>query len=186
MATLTFFVRCALAVGCGLVVALVSGIILVGALRRYLFGLSFTWGEELPVYLAIYGVMFGVALSYMQDRHMRFTIVTDFLSGKSREILFAVMDVATMICGLLLAWSGWLFATRQPIMEASGIISSARSRAESTGQAWLVWLAHLGTWVPGRCARSSLPPGGGPGASDPDPCSRDGHVPGAPFGVLSQ
>ncbi|MBE3639575.1 TRAP transporter small permease [Mangrovicoccus algicola] len=156
MSTLSFLVRRILAIGCGLIMAAITGIILVNALRRYTFGLSLTWGEELPVYLSIYGVMFGVALSYLQDRHMRFTIVTDFLSPALRERLFLAMDVVTAVCGGLLCWSGWLFAMRRGTIEASGLIGAANSLAESTGLAWLVWIGRMGTWQFALCVGGAL------------------------------
>ena len=54
------------------------------AVGRYSIGKSLPWGEELPIYLTIYGVMFGsLRLAYMQDRHIRFfTLVTDMLSPR--------------------------------------------------------------------------------------------------------
>ena len=60
-----------LASGAGLMMALVFAIIFVNSLRRYTTGKSLSWGEELPIYLAIYGVMFGIGLAYLQDRHIR-------------------------------------------------------------------------------------------------------------------
>lgn len=156
MATLSYIVRRILAIGCGLIMAAVTGIILVNALRRYTLGLSLTWGEELPVYLSIYGVMFGVALSYMQDRHMRFTIVTDFLKPGVREVLFLVMDVVTALCGALLCWSGYLFATRRGTIEASGLISTANDLVAKTGIDWLVWLGRMGTWQFALCVGGAL------------------------------
>ncbi|WP_172332273.1 TRAP transporter small permease [Mangrovicoccus sp. HB161399] len=156
MATLSYIVRRILAIGCGLIMAAVTGIILVNALRRYTLGLSLTWGEELPVYLSIYGVMFGVALSYMQDRHMRFTIVTDFLKPAVREVLFLAMDVVTIICGVLLSWSGYLFATRRGTIEASGLIASANDLVQTTGIDWLVWIGRMGTWQFAMCIGGGL------------------------------
>ena len=146
MATLSYLVRRLLAIGCGLIMVAVTGIILYNSLGRYVFGSSLTWGEELPIYLTIYGVMFGVALSYMQDRHMRFTIVTDFLPAGAREILFSVMDAVTAVCGGLLAWSGFLFATRRGTVEASGLIGPANDLAAKTGIEALVWVGRMGTW----------------------------------------
>ena len=74
-----------LAFGAGLSMALVFGIIFVNSLRRYTTGQSLQWGEELPIYLSIYGVMFGVGLAYLQDTHIRFTVLTDFLSHRARR-----------------------------------------------------------------------------------------------------
>ncbi|MDH3195741.1 MAG: TRAP transporter small permease [Hyphomicrobiales bacterium] len=134
------------ALGAGLSMALVFGIIFVNSLRRYTIGKSLEWGEELPIYLTVYGVMFGVALAYLQDRHIRFTILTDFLSQRARSRLFAAVDLATVAIGVTLAWSGVLFATRRGAVEASGLIGTAKALAQSTGAEWLVHLGRMGTW----------------------------------------
>ena len=132
--------------GAGLSLALVFAIIFVNSLRRYTLGKSFEWGEELPIYLTIYGVMFGIALAYLDDRHIRFAILTDALPEKLRRRLFAAVDLVTVAVGLLLAWSGWLFALRRGGVEASGLIGTLRALAESSGADWLIAFGQMGTW----------------------------------------
>lgn len=134
------------AFGAGLSMALVFAIIFVNSLRRYTTGRSLEWGEELPVYLTIYGIMFGIALAYLQDRHIRFTVLTDLLSPGARRRLFLAMDLVTIATGACLAWSGVVFAARRPQIEASGLIGTARDIAERTGLEWLEWLGRVGTW----------------------------------------
>jgi TRAP-type C4-dicarboxylate transport system permease small subunit len=126
--------------------AFVFGIIFLNSLRRYTTGASLRWGEELPIYLTIYGVMFGIALAYLQDSHIRFTILTDFLPEKMRSRLFAAMDLVTAATGAALIWSGIAFASRRGNVEASGIISTARDLAETTGFESLIWIGRMGTW----------------------------------------
>ncbi|MEP3047979.1 MAG: TRAP transporter small permease subunit [Roseibium sp.] len=132
--------------GASLCMALVFTIIFVNSLRRYTVGQSVSWGEELPIYLTIYGVMFGSALAYMQDRHIRFTILTDFLSSRQRRKLFAGVDLICAIVGFGLAVSGHAFASRRGHMDASGLKSTGNWLADSTGIEALVWFAKLGTW----------------------------------------
>ena len=134
------------AIGAGLSMALIFAIIFFNSLRRYTTGESLRWGEELPIYLSVYGVMFGIALAYLQDSHIRFTILTDFLSEKIRIRLFAAMDLATAATGAALCWSGIAFASRRGMVEASGLISTAHDLAETTGIDGLVWLGRMGTW----------------------------------------
>ncbi|QFS81237.1 2,3-diketo-L-gulonate TRAP transporter small permease protein YiaM [Roseivivax sp. THAF40] len=130
----------------GLCMAALFGIVCVNSLRRYTTGESLRWGEELPIYLTIYGVMFGVALACLQDRHIRFSVLADLLSETARAQLRLLTDAATVAIGGALTWSGWVFATRRPQIEASGLISTAKAMAETTGIAWLEWLGRVGTW----------------------------------------
>ncbi len=126
--------------------ALVFGIIFVNSLRRYAIGKSIAWGEELPIYLTIYGVMFGIAYAYMSDNHIRFTVVTDMLSAKLRSWLFAVADVITVVAGAALAWAGHAFASRRGHLDSSGLKSAGDWLAEATGIAALEWVGKVGTW----------------------------------------
>ena len=126
--------------------ALVFAIIFVNSLRRYTIGKSLEWGEELPIYLTIYGVMFGLGYAYLQDRHIRFTVLTDFLTDRQRLVLFAASDVITAVVGALLTWSGIVFATRRGEVEASGLIGTAKDLAAATGIDGFVALGQMGTY----------------------------------------
>ncbi|TLP48395.1 TRAP transporter small permease subunit [Cohaesibacter sp. CAU 1516] len=134
------------AFGAGLSIALVFAIILVNSVRRYTTGHSLAWGEEMPIYLTIYGVMFGIGLAYLQDRHIRFSIVTDILTDQWRRWTFAAMDLVTLATGIGLTLSGIAFASRRPQIEASGLIGTAKELAQSLDMAWLEWLGRVGTW----------------------------------------
>lgn len=130
----------------GLSMALVFSIIFINALRRYTLGKSLPWGEELPIYLTIYGVMFGLALAYMQDRHIRFTLVTDMLSEGARERLYLLVDLVTALSGLGLMIAGHAFATKRGNLDSSGLKSAAGWLRDTTGVEALVWVGKTGTW----------------------------------------
>lgn len=108
-------------------------IIFVNSIRRYAFGKSFEWGEELPVFLAIYGVMFGIAWAYMNDQHVRFTILVDFISEKFAKFLNMIVDLSMIATGSLLCYSGYQFAAKRGIIESSGMIGLAKDLVEATG-----------------------------------------------------
>lgn len=146
MPTLNHYAQRVLGGLAGLMMAAVFAIIFVNALRRYTTGSSIPWGEEAPIYLAIYGVMFGMGLAYLQDRHIRFTVLTDLLPPRLRHRLFAAMDLASAGTGIVLIWSGLEFAARRPAQTASGLIGSAQDLAAATGMDALVWLGRMGTW----------------------------------------
>lgn len=118
-------------------------IILFNSLRRYAFGKSLEWGEELPVFIAVYGFMFGAAYAYMQDRHVRFTILVAFLSRSLIEKLYMVVDLIMVGIGGLIAWSGWQFVLKRGGMESSGLIGLAKSFKSATGWDWTIWLGHF-------------------------------------------
>ncbi|GEK74666.1 MULTISPECIES: TRAP transporter small permease [Halomonas] len=133
------------ALGAGLSMALIFLIVFGNAFIRYLFGSSLAWGDQVPVFLGIYGVMFGLALAYVQDRHVRFGLIVDFLPDRAREALFVVVDLAVIVIGALLARSGYLFMESRGGMRISGLSGTVRSLREATG---MEWVASLGTLAP--------------------------------------
>lgn len=136
----------ACAIGAGASMTGLFAIIFVNALRRYTIGKSFAWGEELPIYLAIYGVMFGSALAYLQDRHVRFTLFIDFLPKAVRRPVFAAVDLAVAATGAMLAWSGVLLVHKRGAVEAAGLIGPAKDYAALTGLGWIEVFGHLAVW----------------------------------------
>ena len=115
-------------------------IVFVNSLRRYTIGKSLEWGEELPIFITIYGVMFGIALAYLQDRHIRFTMLVGFISEAWTRKLYLVVDLIMMANGVLLAYSGWMFTVKRGGVEASGIINLAKSLRSLTGWDQMIWL----------------------------------------------
>ncbi len=118
-------------------------IIFINSLRRYMIGKSVEWGEEFPVYIAVYGFMFGAAYAYMQDRHVRFTILVGFLPPLLTKWLYLLVDAVMVVIGCLLAWSGWQFVLKRGSMESSGMINLAKNLQAATGCDWMIWLGHF-------------------------------------------
>ena len=137
-----FFTRL-FAGGASLSMMALFAIILFNSVRRYAFGKSLAWGEELPVFIAIYGFMFGAAYAYMQDRHVRFTILLAFLPNHLIGRLYMLLDLIMVGIGGLMAWSGWQFVLGRGGMETSALISVAKDLRAATGWDWTIWLGHL-------------------------------------------
>lgn len=134
------------AFGAGLCMAGLFGVVFVNSLRRYTIGKSFEWGEELPIYLGIYGMMFGAAYAYLQDRHIRFTVLVDLAPEAARRRTLALVDLLVAATGALLGYSGYLFVIRRGGVEASGLIGNVRSAADATGLQWLEVFGHMAFW----------------------------------------
>ena len=116
--------------------------VFVNSFRRYIIGKSFEWGEELPIFIAIYGVMFGAAWAYIQDRHINFSMMVRFLSESFSRKLKIIVDLIMVINGVLLTYSGWMFVTKRGRIEASGIINLAKSLRDLTGWESMIWFGH--------------------------------------------
>ncbi|NQZ32989.1 MAG: TRAP transporter small permease subunit [Oceanospirillaceae bacterium] len=131
------------AAGAALCMGLVFTIIFVNSIQRYTLGTSFEWGEELPVYLAIYGIMFGMSWAYMLDRHVAFDLLANMLPKKIYKLVNAFVDLGVVAIGSLLAYSGYLFMMKRGKVDASSLLSSARSLSEFTGIDSLVVLGQM-------------------------------------------
>jgi len=118
-------------------------IVFVNSVRRYAIGKSFEWGEELPIYLGIYGVMFGMAWAYVQDRHIRFTLLVRFLSEAMTRKLYILVDLIMVLNGLLLVYSGWMFVIKRGRLESPGIINMAKWLKTLTGWDGMIWIGHM-------------------------------------------
>lgn len=121
------------AIGAGVSMFAVFMIIFVNSTRRYAVGKSFEWGEQLPVFMAIYGVMFGMAWAYLNDQHVRFTILVDFIPDRLANKLFMLVDLIMVGTGCIFAYSGYLFAVKRGGIEASGLINASRYLNDVTG-----------------------------------------------------
>ncbi len=143
---LASFFSALFASGASLSMFALFGLILFNSIRRYTIGKSYTWGEELPVFIAIYGVVFGAAWAYMQDRHIRFTMMLTFLNKKQRRWLMMLVDLIMAVTCVVLTYSGWLFVVKRGGVEASGLIGLAKSLSETTSLDWVIWLGHLYPW----------------------------------------
>jgi TRAP-type C4-dicarboxylate transport system permease small subunit len=128
--------------GASLSMAVLFLIVFTNSLRRYAIGKSFESGEELPIFIAIYGVMFGIAWAYLQDRHIRFTMLIRFLSESLIRKLYIIVDLIMVVNGVLLTYSGWMFVIKRGGVEASGIINLAKTLRALTGWDSLIWIGH--------------------------------------------
>jgi TRAP-type C4-dicarboxylate transport system permease small subunit len=129
--------------GASLSMTLLFLIVFINSVRRYAIGKSFEWGEELPIYIAVYGVMFGVAWAYVQDRHIRFTMLVHFLSESMTRKLYIFVDLIMAVNGILLAYSGWAFAIKRGYLESPGIINLAKWLKALTGWDGIIWTGHM-------------------------------------------
>nr|WP_321454683.1 TRAP transporter small permease [uncultured Cohaesibacter sp.] len=146
MEKISRFARRFFAIGAGTSMALVFLVIFVNSLRRYTIGKSIAWGEELPIYLTIYGIMFGIAYAYMTDSHIKFAIFIDMVEEKTKKFILAFCDLLTCATGVSLVFAGHAFAMRRGHVASSGLKSTGDWLAQITGIPALEWIGKVGTW----------------------------------------
>lgn len=97
------------AFGAGLMMLLVFGIVFANAAWRYGAGKSIVWGEDVAVFAMIFGIMFGMALAYLQDGHVRFQFASSLVPKRWRLGHKVLIDVLVLLVSLGLTWSAFEF-----------------------------------------------------------------------------
>ncbi len=135
---------------------LIFTIILINSVMRYSTGKSMQMGEELPVYISVYGVMFGVVLAYLQGRHINFTIFILKAPKRVQQYVALLLDVVMVGVGFSLSYSGWLLMQKRGYVEASGIIGTAKEIAQATGFSWFKQFGLMSSWYFSFCFGGAL------------------------------
>lgn len=97
------------AFGAGLMMLVVFGIVFANATWRYGAGKSIVWGEDIAVFAMIFGIMFGMALAYLQDGHVRFHFVAGLVPRRWQTGHRILIDILVLLVGLGLTWSAFEF-----------------------------------------------------------------------------
>ncbi len=96
-------------------------VMLFTTISRYFFNTSILWGEELCKYAMIYGVMFATAICYLDELHIKFSVLSSIKSEKFQKALEIFTDLAVFASALILIWSGYLFVAKRGGIESPGI-----------------------------------------------------------------
>lgn len=98
----------------------IFAVVLVSSLSRYLFNAPLQWSEEIARYGMIYGTMFGTIVCYLEGRHIKFDFLENAIPDHFKKSLGAVTDIAVLASGVMLTWSGYLFAAKRGGISAPG------------------------------------------------------------------
>lgn len=104
----------------GLSLFAVFAIVLYASISRYLFNAPIQWSEEAAKYAMIYGAMFGTVLCYLNNAHIRFTILESLVAKVYHRWIYLLHDAIALGCGVLLTWSGYIFVQKRGGLVATG------------------------------------------------------------------
>jgi TRAP-type C4-dicarboxylate transport system permease small subunit len=93
---------------CGLLVALVVGLILLNVLTRA-FNVALFWVDELAVYAMIWMALIGASVLLRERRHVAVTLFTHALSDNRRRILTLLVDllILALVTGMFVMCIAW-------------------------------------------------------------------------------
>lgn len=84
----------------GLAMVLVFLLVAGNAFARYSIGSSISWGEDTAIYLMIYGLMFGMAWAYLQDRHIGFDLLRRLIPSRWLRWQAIAIDLVVLAVGI--------------------------------------------------------------------------------------
>ena len=85
--------------------------VFIQVVMRYVFSMSFLWGEELSLFAFIWTVFLGAAVGVRRGIHLGFDFLPDLLTGRwAAGVQRVVIDLSILIVALLLLVEGWTFS----------------------------------------------------------------------------
>lgn len=136
---------------------LMTLLIFVQVVMRYIFESSLVWSEELVRWLFIWTIWVGVAYAFRTGDHIRITILADRLPAPAVHRLEQLLRVGMIVFFLWIFWLGFKQATSPIVMRQSSVVMYWPFSTHKVGLVWLyatlpfgaalsVWRLAQGLW----------------------------------------
>jgi TRAP-type C4-dicarboxylate transport system permease small subunit len=84
--------------------------VFIQVVLRYVFAVSFLWGEELSLFAFIWCVFLGTAVCTWRHIHFSFDIFSELLTGRAAGVQRLLVDVCVLLATVVIAVTGWQFS----------------------------------------------------------------------------
>ncbi|MDN5300907.1 MAG: C4-dicarboxylate transporter, DctQ subunit [Thermoanaerobacteraceae bacterium] len=106
----TGFERLTMATG----VLLITMILFVNTFLRYIFHVSFSWGDELSRYINMWIVFIGVSAGVREGAHIGISAFVDFcFKGKAKNYVSIISDIISIVFCILISYYGYQLTIKQ-------------------------------------------------------------------------
>lgn len=112
---------------------LMTVILFVQVIARFVFNSSFTWSEEAARYIFIWMIWMSASYGVSNGSHIRVEIIADKLKGKARDALELLVDLIVLSSNILMCYLGIVYTARHFVR---GTLSNA-----TRFPLWIVYLA---------------------------------------------
>lgn len=85
---------------------IMSALIFLQVIMRYVFNNSLSWSEELTVFISTYMIWVAGSFAIKKDAHLRITLFIDMLGEKSRVIAYILIDVIWLLFSFYMIYLG--------------------------------------------------------------------------------
>ena len=96
--------------------------VFVQVVMRYVFSMSFLWGEELSLFAFIWSVFLGAAVGVRRRIHLGFDFLPELLTGRWADAQRLLIDLSILAVAVLLLVEGWTFSA----IERAPLVTCAR------------------------------------------------------------
>ncbi len=90
----------------GIAIALMSVIVPVGVVMRYVFGVGAQWPEPIAILLMMVFTFIGAAAAYRAGGHIAVTMLTDRLPPTAQAVLARAVDALMLLVCTFVLWYG--------------------------------------------------------------------------------
>lgn len=88
-------------------VMLMTALIFIQVIMRYIFGNSLAWSEELSRYLFLWSIWLGASYGIKTQGHIRLTVLTSRLSPRIQDIVGVIVYIIWFLFVLFLVVKGY-------------------------------------------------------------------------------
>jgi TRAP-type C4-dicarboxylate transport system permease small subunit len=92
---------------CQFAILLMTGLVLIQVVLRYVFRAPLPWVEEASVFLMIWMTFVGAGVAIRQGAHIAMTLLLEHLPRRITRPLFLCSQVVMLAFLLVLIWEGW-------------------------------------------------------------------------------
>jgi TRAP-type transport system small permease protein len=84
--------------------------VFIQVVLRYVFAMSFLWGEELSLFAFIWCVFLGTVVCSWRHTHFSFDIFSEILTGRPAGVQRLAVDLCILSVTVVMAVTGWQFS----------------------------------------------------------------------------
>ncbi|WP_071705938.1 TRAP transporter small permease [Murdochiella vaginalis] len=98
------------------ILSVMTIVIFIQVLARYVFQNSLSWSEELARYLFIWAIYLGISYGCKMSTHIKLDIMTKILPKKYHKIFDIIGNIVFAIFAIYIAFTGWELVTKQGLL----------------------------------------------------------------------
>lgn len=84
--------------------------VFIQVVLRYVFAMSFLWGEELSLFAFVWCIFLGTAVCSSRHTHFSFDMFSEILRGRAAGVQRLIVDLCVLAVTVVIVVTGWQFS----------------------------------------------------------------------------